>query len=221
MPLDPVALDDPHVPAHNEERDAINTLQTQMSGKITLPAGAATGDLLRFDGEQWVTTDTRYFEGEGNPNGVLAAPVGSRYIDKVATFGAVEWVKSTGGDSNQGWFTLSGDSGWYEVGASGSVGFAAGWANYNQGWTTVAYRKINGIVYLKGMAYRASGPRASVIFTLPVGLRPSGNTHLPAFAGSLDDMFSAVNVFKNGEVRGRGPTPGYLSLDGLSFPADF
>ena len=111
MSLDPVAQGDPHVPAHNEEREAINNLQTALESKITLPAGAATGDLLRWDGVEWVTTETRFFEGNGRPDGVFAAPVGSRYIDKTAQQGAVEWVKRTGGDSNTGWLCLAGDTG--------------------------------------------------------------------------------------------------------------
>lgn len=111
MPLLPVSSGDPHVAAHNAERDAINALETAMDTKITLPAGAATGDFLRWDGVQWTTTETRFFEGEGRPDGAFAAPVGSRYIDKTASQGAVEWVKRSGGDSNAGWMCLAGDTG--------------------------------------------------------------------------------------------------------------
>lgn len=103
MPLNPVSSGDPHVPAHNAERTAINNLETALAGKISLPSGAATGDLLRWDGTKWLTTDTRFFEGTGNPNGVVAAPVGSRYVDKTGTRGAVDWVKTSGADSNVGW----------------------------------------------------------------------------------------------------------------------
>lgn len=105
MTLDDVSTGDPHVPAHNAERAAINALQNLLDSKITLPSGLATGDLLRWDGTQIVSTETRFFEGNGTPNGVVAAPVGSRYVDKLATKGAVEWVKVTDGDSNTGWTT--------------------------------------------------------------------------------------------------------------------
>lgn len=108
MSLDPVALDDPHVPAHNAERDAINALQEELATKIDLPPGLATGDLLVWDGTKIVSTETRFFEGQGGPNGVVAAPVGSRYVDKLATQGAVEWVKNAGGEGNTGWATAVG-----------------------------------------------------------------------------------------------------------------
>lgn len=119
MPLSPVSSGDPHVPAHNSERDAINALEQNVASRIPFPPGAATGDLLRWDGVRWLTTETRFFEGEGDPNGVVAAPVGSRYVDKLATNGAVEWVKAYDGDANTGWVThlRSFDA----IGQSGSV----------------------------------------------------------------------------------------------------
>lgn len=103
MHMDPVSQGDPHVPAHNAERAAINALEEAINNRIPFPGGAATGDLMRWDGTAWVTTDTRFFEGEGNPNGVVAAPIGSRYVDKLATNETVEWTKTSGGDSNEGW----------------------------------------------------------------------------------------------------------------------
>lgn len=111
MPLQPVSEGDPHVPAHNSERDAINSLEVSVQSRIPFPTGAFTGDLLRYDGVNWVTTETRFFEGEGRPDGVFAAPVGSRYIDKLGQQGAVEWVKRAGADSNQGWMCIAGDTG--------------------------------------------------------------------------------------------------------------
>lgn len=111
MPLDPVAQGDPHVPAHNTERTAINALETALADKIDDPSGKATGDLMRWSGTAWETTETRFFEGEGRPDGVFAAPQGSRYIDKTGAQGAVEWVKRAGLDTNEGWMCLAGDTG--------------------------------------------------------------------------------------------------------------
>lgn len=123
MPLDPVASGDPHVPAHNEERDAINALEIDVSRRIPLPSGASTGDLLRWDGTAWVTTETRFFEGNGSPNGKVAAPVGSRYVDKQATGGAVEWVKNSGGTGNTGWASAVG---FYNLSGQAGVGTLSG-----------------------------------------------------------------------------------------------
>lgn len=103
MSLSPVSSGDPHVPAHNAEREEINALAALIDDRIPFPGGLATGDLLRWDGTQFVSTETRFFEGHGNPNGVVAAPVGSRYVDMDATRGAVDWVKSSGGTGNTGW----------------------------------------------------------------------------------------------------------------------
>ena len=110
MPLNPVSSGDPHVPAHNSERALLNALELEIDGKISLPGGALTGDLLRWDGTQWATTETRFFEGTGRPEGNFAAPIGSRYIDKTAAQGAVEWVKRSG-EGSIGWLCIAGDTG--------------------------------------------------------------------------------------------------------------
>lgn len=101
-PLNPVFVGDDLPEALNAERTAINQLAEETGDRVPFPTGAETGDLMRFDGIRWVTTDTRFFEGEGDPNGQIAAPVGSRYVDKLATGGIVEWTKTLGED-NQGW----------------------------------------------------------------------------------------------------------------------
>lgn len=103
MTLPHVSQGDPHAPAHNAERDAINDLKDGLDRKISLPTGAQTGDLLRWDGTAWLTTETRLFEGHGDPNGHFAAPIGSRYVDMDATNGVVEWIKTGGAETNAGW----------------------------------------------------------------------------------------------------------------------
>lgn len=49
--------------------------------------------------------------GQGMPNGKITAPVGTTYVDTVATNGALKWIKRSGTDS-QGWEVLTGDTGW-------------------------------------------------------------------------------------------------------------
>lgn len=49
--------------------------------------------------------------GTGMPNGKISAPVGTTYVDTVATNGALKWIKRSGTD-NQGWEVLTGDTGW-------------------------------------------------------------------------------------------------------------
>ena len=49
--------------------------------------------------------------GRGMPNGVVAAPVGTTYVDEAVTNGALKWIKKTG-TGNTGWEVLIGDTGW-------------------------------------------------------------------------------------------------------------
>ena len=49
--------------------------------------------------------------GTGMPNGVVEAELGTTYVDKNKTNGALKWIKTTNG-GNQGWEVLIGDTGW-------------------------------------------------------------------------------------------------------------
>ena len=49
--------------------------------------------------------------GTGMPNGVVEAEIGTTYVDKNKTNGALKWIKTTNG-GNQGWEVLIGDTGW-------------------------------------------------------------------------------------------------------------
>lgn len=49
--------------------------------------------------------------GRGMPNGTVAAPVGTTYVDEAVTNGALKWIKKTG-TGNTGWDVLIGDTGW-------------------------------------------------------------------------------------------------------------
>ena len=65
--------------------------------------------------------------GTGMPNGVVTAPVGSTYIDKNATNGAIEWKKATG-TGNTGWVVSVGDTGWIRISSWGTDGVVSGYA---------------------------------------------------------------------------------------------
>ena len=60
-----------------------------------------------------VTLPTNQFEihGTGMPNGVVTAELGTTYVDKNKTNGALKWIKTTDG-GNTGWEVLIGDTGW-------------------------------------------------------------------------------------------------------------
>lgn len=116
-PLDQKFVGDPLPAALNETRDAVNLLDGAVEDRIPFPPGAQFGDLLRWNGIEWETTETRFLEGEGRPDGVVAAPIGSRYIDKLGEQGAVEWVKRADADLNTGWICLAGDTGDRDISA--------------------------------------------------------------------------------------------------------
>nr|DAN70355.1 MAG TPA: hypothetical protein [Caudoviricetes sp.] len=57
------------------------------------------------------TTNQYEIHGTGMPNGVVEAEIGTTYVDKNKTNGALKWIKTTDG-GNQGWEVLIGDTGW-------------------------------------------------------------------------------------------------------------
>ena len=70
-------------------------------GNITLPTSTGPNNQV----------NQYEIHGTGMPNGRVSAPVGTTYVDTVATNGALKWIKRTGTDS-QGWEVLTGDTGW-------------------------------------------------------------------------------------------------------------
>ena len=60
-----------------------------------------------------VILPTNQFEihGTGMPNGVVTANIGTTYVDKNKTNGALKWIKTTDG-GNTGWKVFTGDTGW-------------------------------------------------------------------------------------------------------------
>lgn len=59
--------------------------------------------------------------GTGMPNGVVEAPIGTTYVDKNKTNGALKWIKTTDG-GNTGWEVLIGDTGWRTLNSVSRVG---------------------------------------------------------------------------------------------------
>ena len=84
-----------------------------LQSKVDKTGDTMTGNLIvpsvSINGSDFLT-------GTGFPNGVVAAPVGSIYVDKNLTCGALLWIKQTG-NGNTGWRVLSGDTGWLDCSA--------------------------------------------------------------------------------------------------------
>ena len=78
-----------------------------------LPTLTINNNTLSIAGGNSVTLPTNQWEihGTGIPNGVVEAELGTTYVDKNKTNGALKWIKTTNG-GNTGWEVLIGDTGW-------------------------------------------------------------------------------------------------------------
>lgn len=84
-------------------------------GSITLPTTTATSS-----GNSGQVNEYE-IHGTGMPNGKVTAPVGTTYVDKAVTSGALKWIKRRGND-NQGWEVLTGDTGWRTLNIKSKLG---------------------------------------------------------------------------------------------------
>lgn len=87
-------------------KNELNTLRP-------LPTLTINNNTLSISGGNSVMlpTNQREIHGTGMPNGVVEAEIGTTYVDKNKTNGALKWIKTTNG-GNQGWEVLIGDTGW-------------------------------------------------------------------------------------------------------------
>ena len=87
-------------------KDELNTLKPNQ----TLSLNNST---LSISGGNSVELPVNRYEihGTGMPNGVVEAEIGTTYVDKNKTNGALKWIKTTDG-GNTGWEVLIGDTGW-------------------------------------------------------------------------------------------------------------
>ena len=125
-PAGPQGLTGPVGPRGENGRDGVGIPQklsiagnvvtlSDGGGSITLPTAAAapsgnTGQVNEYE-----------IHGTGMPNGKVAAPVGTTYVDTAVTNGALKWIKRTGND-NRGWEVLIGDTGWRNLSIVSKLG---------------------------------------------------------------------------------------------------
>ena len=80
-------------------------------GNVTLPVSSGTGGQV----------NEYEIHGTGFPNGKVAGPVGTTYVDTNVTNGALKWIKRQGTDK-QGWEVLTGDTGWRTLNIQSKLG---------------------------------------------------------------------------------------------------
>lgn len=109
-----------------------------------------------------------FIYGNGFPEGVVAAPVGTTYVDNLATNGAVKWIKSSG-NGLTGWVVQFGNTGRRDITAL----MPATLPNTQTGWPTYMWRSGN-TVYI----HANSAPTVNSVIdvmTLPTGFRQPGS----------------------------------------------
>lgn len=128
------------------------------------------------------TVNPRFLRGTGFPNGAIAAPVGSIYIDTAITNGASTWVKK-GGTGNTGWEVLEGR-------ATNTVSLG--------GTAVLNCYRSSGMV-----TYTFSGTMGASV-TNPVGAVADGYRPISAFSFLCGNGSAAYNkiatVATNGEI---------------------
>ena len=114
-------------------KDELNTLKPNQT--LTL-----NNNTLSVTGGNSVELPVNRYEihGTGMPNGVVEAEIGTTYVDKNKTNGALKWIKTTDG-GNTGWKVVEGDTGW-----------VLGWQEDKGNNTNRMYfRRKNDVVHVK------------------------------------------------------------------------
>lgn len=110
-------------PKGTDGRDGVGVPQTlTLSGNtLTLSDGGGSVTLPSQPATNAPASNEYEIHGQGMPNGQVAAPVGTTYVDTNVTNGALKWIKRTGTD-NQGWEVLTGDTGWRTLTIASKLG---------------------------------------------------------------------------------------------------
>ena len=122
--------------------------------------------------------------GTGFPNGKVAGPVGTTYVDTNVTNGALKWIKRQGTDK-QGWEVLTGDTGWRTLNIKSKLGNSYLKVRRKNDTVTYQFGGLSwgwfGVIRRGGVGYEAQGSdreRNCYILGLggvPVGFRSEGS----------------------------------------------
>lgn len=124
--------------------------------------------------------------GTGFPEGVIAASVGTEYVDTAATNGARQWLK-TAGTGNTGWVVTYGDTGPRDMSALLTNGAATGGAPAPTGGSEQSILRRSGNVVTFTPKIAVTGwTNGHAFITIPTGFRPTEAAMYlsPAYAGS-------------------------------------
>jgi len=126
------------------------------------------------------------------------------------------------GGGNSGYFTLSWmryslasafSEGFYQVGTTG-VPFKNSWQNFGSSFHNAEYRLVGDEVQLRGLV--KTGASGTVVFTLPLGMRPSKVLHFSADMNSAQDAY--IRLLPSGDIEMYGANvAAYASLSNVAF----
>lgn len=89
-----------------------------------------------------------------------------------------------------------------------------GWSNYGSGYSPIRATRVGKMIHLSGLV---AGSNYSAIATLPPGFRPSERNMC---AGMSQNNLVRIDVFTDGRIYfTTGTSVGFISLNGISFPA--
>jgi hypothetical protein len=132
--------------------------------------------------------------------------------------GATLWLSLSGisfeaDASSVAWGGAASVEDWIDVDTG--VGFQNSWVNYGGGLAPAAYYKDPfGRVHIRGLV--KNGTAGTVMFTLPVGYRP---TYRAAVATVANSAIAMIYVEPNGDMGASFGSNAWCYLDGLSFRA--
>ena len=126
----------------NERVNNLESSKTDLTGRVkalenkTSSSGTGSYDDTAITNRVTALEAKNYeLRGNGMPEGVVSAPVGTTYVDEKVTNGALKWIKRSG-TGNTGWDLLIGDTGWR------TLRIASGLGN-----SYIKVRRINNQVY--------------------------------------------------------------------------
>ena len=91
------------------------------------------------------------------------------------------------------------------------------WVDYGSVFSPTLYRRLNGVVFIKGLVKLGTVAAGTIIFTLPAGYRPAITLLIAAVS---NDLFAQFRVDASGNVITSSPVSNvYLSLQ-CSFAAE-
>lgn len=148
-----------------------------------------------IDEARLVWLESRLVEGSGRPEGVVAAPVGTRYTDRATTNGVIEWIKASG-TGTTGWRVATGDTGRRNIAATVTWPFTL--------VNSALLRRVNERVYLDILAANpaalAGGSTGVATGAIPTGFRPIPAASSFKMDRSVGDEPITVTVQATGNI---------------------